>query len=295
MRWDHQRLRAARQSRGLSVKHVAQLMKLKSENTVRSIEGTLRREGKSARPRPSSVAKYCEVLGLELDDFIIRTLVLLPPSYVDFRSESPPPSDDSSVNTSWRQSRLRISLLNLQLDPDPDDKIAIRSIRLNAKIIESIALFKISSGLIPKDSKYSSILSLEHWVRLEAGHEDDAMTPDPNFWWLGVCYHHTIPTTTQFLLPSTGLSHEAMFTAPAPFITWDSFNRVMSTATFDLEFILTVTYVSQNLGPGSERSRFVVSGKEVSALCAEGLNNHIKFPRGMIAFAQAEASPAGER
>ena len=65
-------------------------MSLTSENTVRSIEGTLVRKGTPVRPRPSSVARYCDALGLAISDYEVPNLLVVPPSYVDFRSESPP-------------------------------------------------------------------------------------------------------------------------------------------------------------------------------------------------------------
>ena len=132
-------------------------------------------------------------------------------------------------------------------------------------------------------------MRLEHWVRLEAGNEDNDLTVDQNFWWLGVCFNPHVPTTTQFTLPPEGLRHEAMFAAGPPFATWNNFNRFMSKAAPDLDFTVTVGYISRNMGPGTARCRFFVRGRTVADLCEEGLTDHNKFSRGMIAFAQVEA------
>ena len=82
--------------------------------------------------------------------------------------------------------------------------ITIRDIRLNTSLIDLLAAANMMPANLQPDMPYSSVMRLEHWVRLEVGNEDNDLTVDQNFWWLGVCFNPHVPTTTQFTLPPRG-------------------------------------------------------------------------------------------
>ena len=63
-----------------------------------------------------------------------------------------------------------------------------------------------------------------------------------------------------------------MFAAGPPFATWNNFNRFMSKAAPDLDFTVTVGYISRNMGPGTARCRFFCARKDRCRLVRGGFN-----------------------
>ncbi len=275
--WNSIALRNARESKGLTQGMVAQMMNT-TVDTVRRVEGSYTRDGVTRTARSKTIIAYCECLGLDEKDYRNRTVRLLKPTYMDFRSNDP--FEDDPRAQGWRNGALRIGVGHLEIEVENGEKIRVLEVKLQTDLFDHIAM--PPNGVpIAREGNYSKVVSLQHWCEWQSGERFSDGLEVPEDWAaLGIVVVPGLPAESQFDLTSEGLQKEAMFSPPPSFATWNRFVKLWAEFPVDINFNLTVRYRDRLGQIYLLRQKFFLDGGEIQDLCKEGF----KFDRGFPAF-----------